>query len=217
MARPSRNVDVLLLKAGRELFPQTGAAGLSVRKLAERAGVNLGMFHYHFGTKDEFVRRLLQQLYDDMFANLELAASGGPGVDALRAALCVLGRFARDHASLLRRLLIDALAGEPQAAAFLRANVHRHLGVIRRLIEDGQREGLLRKTAPAQALAFVAGSIAAPLLVAASLRDRALAKPGVAGRFAKEIASDAAIAERADFALAGLAATPARAAGRRNR
>ena len=217
MARPSRNVDVLLLKAGRELFPQTGAAGLSVRKVAERAGVNLGMFHYHFGTKDEFVRRLLQQLYDDMFANLELAASGGSAVDALRSALCVLGRFARDHADLLRRLLIDALAGEPQAGAFLRANVHRHLGVIRGLIEDGQRAGALRQMAPVQALAFVAGSVAAPLLVSASLRDRALAKPGVAGRFAKEVASDAAIVERADCALAGLAAPPARAARSRSR
>ena len=209
MPRPSRNVDALLLRAGRELFPQTGAAAMSVRKVAERAGVNLGMFHYHFGNKDEFVRRLLQQLYDEMFANLELAASAGPAVDALRAALCVLGRFARDHASLLRRLLIDALSGEPQAGAFLRANVHRHLGVIRGLIEDGQREGVLKAMAPAQALALLAGSVAAPLLVAASLSERRLARREVATRFAKDVATDAAIAERADCALAGLAAAPA--------
>ena len=198
MPRPSRNVDALLLKAGRELFPHTGAAGLSVRKVAERAGVNLGMFHYHFGTKDEFVRLLLQQLYDDMFANLELAASTGPVVDALRAALCVLGRFVRDHAGLLRRLLVDALSGEPQAGAFLRANVHRHLGVVRRLIEDGQREGVLRRMAPAQALALLAAGVATPLFVAASLRESGLAPPGVATRFAKDVATDAAIAERAD-------------------
>ncbi len=210
MPRPSRNVDALLLKAGRELFPQTGAAAMSVRKVAERAGVNLGMFHYHFGNKDEFVRRVLQQLYDEMFANLELAASAGPAVDALRAALCVLGRFARDHASLLRRLLIDALSGEPQAGAFLRANVHRHLGVIRGLIEDGQREGVLKAMAPAQALALLAGSVAAPLLVAASLSERGLARRETATRFAKDVATDAAIAERADCALAGLAAAPAR-------
>ncbi|HEV2219419.1 MAG TPA: TetR/AcrR family transcriptional regulator [Casimicrobiaceae bacterium] len=210
MPRPSRNVDALLLKAGRELFPQTGAAAMSVRKVAERAGVNLGMFHYHFGNKDEFVRRLLQQLYDEMFASLELAASAGPAVDALRAALCILGRFARDHASLLRRLLIDALSGEPRAVAFLRANVHRHLGVIRGLIEDGQREGVLKSMAPAQALALLAGSVAAPLLVAASLSERGLARREVATRFAKDVATDAAIAERAECALAGLAAAPAR-------
>ena len=62
MSRPSRNVDALLLRAGRELYPETGAAGLSIRKVAERAGVNLGMFHYHFRTKEAFVRQLLQAL-----------------------------------------------------------------------------------------------------------------------------------------------------------
>ena len=75
MTRPSRNVDRLLLRAGRELFPETGAAQLSIRKVADRAGVIPGMFHYHFGTKDLFVRQLLQELYDEMFASLELAAS----------------------------------------------------------------------------------------------------------------------------------------------
>jgi AcrR family transcriptional regulator len=33
------------------LLPQTGCAGLSVRKVAERAGINLGMFHYHFKSR----------------------------------------------------------------------------------------------------------------------------------------------------------------------
>ena len=56
------------------------------------------MFHYHFGSKEQFVRRLLQQLYDEMFANLELAASARLPGDALRAALNVLGRFVRDNA-----------------------------------------------------------------------------------------------------------------------
>jgi len=212
--RPSRNVDALLLKAGRELFPHTGAAGLSVRKVADRAGVNLGMFHYHFRTKDEFVRRLLQQLYDDMFAHLELAASAGPAREALRGALGVLGRFARDNARVLRRLLVDALAGEPHAGAFIKANVPRHIGVMLGLIERGQREGVLKKMPPAQALAFLAGSVAAPLVVGAAMGERGLASPAAARRFATAVASDAAIAERCDCALAGLAAV---AAPRRSR
>src|SRR5947207_1340792 len=101
MTRPSRNVDRLLLRAGRELFPETGVAQLSVRKVAIRAGVNPGMFHYHFGNKDLFVRQLLQELYDEMFASLELAASARLPGDALKAALNVLGRFARDNGTLM--------------------------------------------------------------------------------------------------------------------
>ena len=215
MTRPSRNVDRLLLRAGRELFPETGAARLSIRKVALRAGVNPGMFHYHFGAKDLFVRQVLQELYDEMFANLELAASARSPRDALSAALNVLGRFARDNARLLRRLIADALSGDPLAREFLRANMPRHIGVLLSLIRSGQRAGQLRSMAPAQALVFLAGSVAAPMVIGGVLADHDLV-PGVAAGLPALIGTDAAIAERVDCALAGLARRPARTArGRR--
>ena len=205
MPRPSRNVDALLLKAGRELYPETGAAGLSVRKIAERAGANIGMFHYHFRTKEAFVRQLLQSIYDEMFASLELAASAGSPRDALRAALNVLGRFGRDNGRLLRRLIGDALAGEAVALEFLRANMPRHVRVIIGLVVAGQSVGALRRMPPPQALAFLAGSVAAPILIGGAIAEHALV-PGVTVDLAELIASDAAIAERVDCALLGLAA-----------
>ena len=207
MPRPSRNVDTLLLKAGRELYPETGAAGLSVRKVVDRAGVNLGMFHYHFRTKEQFTRQLLQQLYDEMFANLELAASAGPPREALRAALNVLGRFARDNGRLLRRLLADALASERFAVEFLRTNMPRHIGVILNLVVTCQKAGKLKPMAPPQALAFLAGSVAAPVLIGGAIAERELV-PGVTAGLAALLASDAAIAERVDCALIGLGASP---------
>ena len=210
MPRPSRNTDALLLKAGRELFPDRGAHGLSVRMVAERAGVNLGMFHYHFRSKQVFVQALLQDLYDEMFDKLELAA-GAPGpVDALRRALNVLGRFARDNARLLRRLMADAMAQEPLALEFLRANMPRHVGVLLGLVASAQRSGAVRNVALPQAIAFLAGSVAAPLVIGGGLRERGVLPAGVAGAFMQAVASDAAIAERVDCALAGLATPPVR-------
>jgi len=205
MPRPSRNVDERLLAAGRELYPDAGAAGLSIRRIAERAGANLGMFHYHFRTKDQFVRRLLQSMYDEMFASLELAASAAAPVAALRGALNVLGRFGRDNGRLLRRLIADALANEPLALEFLRTNMPRHVGVVLGLIVAGQKAGALRPMAPAQALAFLAGSVAAPIVVGGAIAERALV-PGVTFDLAALIGSDEAIAERVDCALAGIAA-----------
>ncbi len=203
MTRPSRNVDVLLLKAGRDLYPETGIAGLSVRKIAAHAGANLGMFHYHFRTKEHFVRQLLQTLYDEMFAGLELAASAGTPREALRAALNLLGRFGRDNGKLLRRLIADALAGEAVALEFLRANMPRHIRVIVGLIAAGQEAGQLRAMPLPQAIAFLAGSVAAPVLIGGAIAERALV-PGMTPNLAAVIASDAAIAERVDCALAGL-------------
>jgi len=216
MPRPSRNVDALLLAAGHDLYADAGAAGLSVRRITDKAGVNLGMFHYHFRTKEQFVRRLLQAMYDEMFANLELAAAAGSPRDALGAALNVLGRFGRENGRLLRRLVADALADEPLALEFLRANMPRHIGVIVGLVVAGQRAGELRPMPPPQALAFLAGSVAAPVLIGGAIAERALV-PGVTIDLAALIASDAAIAERVECALAGLAipaSTPAKGSKR---
>ena len=103
MSRPSRNVDQLLLQAGVALLPQTGVRGLSIRQVTEKAGVNLGMFHYHFKTKDAFVRVLLDQKYNDMFVNLQMKSTGNASaIENLRASINVLARFARDN-RLLRK------------------------------------------------------------------------------------------------------------------
>ena len=206
MPRPSRNVDAALLEAGRALYPQTGVAGLSVRKVVEHAGVNLGMFHYHFGSKEAFVRTLLQQLYDGMFAELALAAGADRRpVEALRASMNVLARFVRDNRMLLRRLLTDALNDEPVALAFVRANLPRHIGVIVGLVEAAQRAGALKPVASRQALAFVAGGVGAPILLGSVLSERDGAPDAMRRGFREAVISDRALAERVDLVLAGLA------------
>ena len=210
MPRPSRNIDARLLAAGRELYPLTGAAGLSIRKVAERAGANLGMFHYHFGSKDAFVRALLQSLYEQMFAALQTAAAGDPDpIARLRGALKVIARFVRDNRVLLRRLMADAAAGEAPALDFARENFPRHFGVVVALVAASQQAGRLKEVPLVQAVTFLAGAIAAPILVGSAVVDGGLAPPMLAGRFDADVLSNAALDERIDLAIAGLAATGA--------
>ena len=61
MPRPSQNIDEALLRSGLALLPRLGCSGLSVRRVAEHAGVNPAMFHYHFQSKAVFLRSVLQQ------------------------------------------------------------------------------------------------------------------------------------------------------------
>ncbi|MBI3716171.1 MAG: TetR/AcrR family transcriptional regulator [Betaproteobacteria bacterium] len=207
MTRPSRNVDQLLLQAGHELLPATGVRKLSIRQVTERAGVNLGMFHYHFKTKDVFVRAVLQQKYNDMFATLELEAHKSPSAkENLRAAVNVLVRFGRDNRAMLVRLLGDAFAGEAVAVEFLQANLPRHIAVILSLIARGQTEGVLKKLPPPQALAFLMGAVGAPILLGTAVLNSGFAPPQLVDQFEQIVFSDAAIAVRVDMALAGMAA-----------
>lgn len=207
MGRPSRNVDQRLLDTGRRLLPRTGCSGLSVRRLAEEAGVNPGMFHYHFRSKQNFLRTLLQQTYDEMFARLQLTAQRElPPLENLRAAINLIARFVRDNRLLLLRLLADAIGGEPVAAEFLRANLPRHLGVVAALMQAAQAQGSLVPLPTAQALGFVVGAVGMPILAGAALEGGLLAPFDALPDLPDEVLSDAALAQRIDLALAALAA-----------
>ncbi|MGH8803637.1 MAG: TetR/AcrR family transcriptional regulator [Polaromonas sp.] len=200
MVRPSQNIDQLLLDAGLELLPSTGCAGFSVRRLTQHAGVNLGMFHYHFKTKDNFIRAVLQRTYEEMFSALSLGVNPDQApLENLRSALGVLGQFASKNRHLLVRILADAMSGEALAADFLKANLPRHIGVIASLIQEAQWEGSLVRAPVPQLVAFMAGAVAAPVLIGAA------AGASVADLLGQQVLSPEAIAQRIDFALRGLA------------
>lgn len=215
MARPSNNIDQLLLDAGFALLPQLGCRGLSARKLTDHAGVNLGMFHYHFGSKDAFIRTLLQQMYEQMFSELclQLQGDSAPTVERLRHAMQVIAYFARDHRQLLARVMADAFGGEAVAAEFLRANVPRHIGVLVGLIGQAQHEGMLAAMPLPQALGFLAGAVLAPVMVGGAMAGNGMLPAALAAGLDDTLLTDAAIDARIGFALRGLssdgpAATP---------
>jgi len=216
MARPSRNLDRALLAAGRALLPAHGCARLSIRQVAEAAGVNIGMFHYHFRTREAFLRAVMQQAYEEMFSTLTLGVSRERiTTENLRIALRVLGRFVRDNRELITRILADALAGESIAREFVRDNLPRHFGILSSLIVAGQEQGELRRVAPTQALAFCAGALAMPVLIGGALAQAEAVPKTFAAELSQLLLTDEALDERIDLALAALAApVPPRAGGR---
>lgn len=208
MPRPSRNTDKRLLLAGRKLLPDTGISGLSLRRVAAEAGVNPGMFHYHFKTKEAFVRLVLQDIYEEFFRGFRVEAGGeAPPLERLRRALVTVARFARDNRALFLTIIHDVLEGDPQAIRFAQDNVPRHLAIIGGLVEDCQRRGLLERMPLPAAMAFLLGAIGMPN-IALGVAERASARRpfGVApGRAEDLLASDAAISLRTDLALKALA------------
>jgi AcrR family transcriptional regulator len=212
MARPSRNLDRALLAAGSELFPVHGCAGITIRQVADAAGVNIGMFHYHFGSREAFLRALLQQAYEGMFSHLTLETGRQlEPVAALRSAFRVIGRFARENRRFIVRVMADALSGEVVARDFMRENMPRHLGLIRGLLAEGQRRGAIRAMAPQQALAFCVGAIGSPILLGGAIADSAALTRAASRAIADALLTEDAIDERIELALAALAAArPAR-------
>jgi AcrR family transcriptional regulator len=197
MPRPGRNIEQALLKSGRKLYAERGAAGLSVRALTEHARVNLGMFHYHFRTKDEFLRRLLGGWYEEMFEQLSgHVQQDGPPMHRLQEALFFMARFVRDQRLMLGRVVADAATGQETAAQFLRDNAPRHLGLLLALMEQAESEGLVVKTPPLQRFIFVMSAVAMPLLIAPGLHALGVAPKVLGPAIQQQVMSDEAIGQR---------------------
>lgn len=209
MSRPSQQIDELLIAAGIALLPETGCAGLSVRKLVEHAGVNLGMFHYHFKSKDNFIRAVLQRLYEGMFADLQTnAGADGDALAGLRAAVTVLGNFARTHRKLLFMLVSEAMRGETLPLLFLRENLPRHVAVLVRLVLQGQADGSIIQVPVPQLLPFMAGGIVGPLLAGGAAERHGVLSPELAGMAQMALLSEQALAQRIELALRAIAVHP---------
>lgn len=207
MARPSHHIDQRLLDAGLQLLPSTGCRHLSARRLAEHAGVNLGMFHYHFRSKDNFIRTLLERVYEQMFAMLVLrAGEAETPLQNLHNALDVLARFGAQNHSLLLRIAIDAINGESIAADFLRTNIPRHIGILATLIADAQRDRQVIDAPLPRILAFLGGALIAPVLLGPAIIEHAGLPHGSRNELDAMLLSEEAITQRIEFTLRGLAA-----------
>ncbi|MEV0107458.1 helix-turn-helix domain-containing protein [Nocardia sp. NPDC050799] len=77
--------------AALELFTAHGIRETSLRQIAEKLGLTKPALYYHFSSRDELLRSLVQPLFDDAEAAItadEARAGGGP-VDARE----LLGRY----------------------------------------------------------------------------------------------------------------------------
>lgn len=129
-----------ILDAAERLLGERGVAGTSVRAVTAEAGVNLGALHYHFGSKENLVRAVVERRVGPLNAArlarldaLEAAGSvGAEGVPALVDALVAPVLEAWDAEG--RRPLASFLANEPvEAVAPLLAEVFG--GVERRFTD----------------------------------------------------------------------------------
>lgn len=206
---PSRD---LILDAAERLFAAQGFARTTIKHIGREAGVNSALLYYYFADKDRLYRAVLQRFVSRLVTRTMSAAGDDPEA-AVRAFVAAQADAvaASPHAPrLFARELIDYDASHAVQQVHLMAvtSFRRLCG----LIEEGQQAGLFRRDwdsryAAISTIAQVAYfSIARPA-VRVLLQERPPGSPdAVLQAFARHAA---------EFAVAALAAAPARRSRRR--
>lgn len=162
MARKSNELDKKMIAAGIELILEGGIARLSTRDIAERAGANLGMFNYHFGTKEKFVLKLLSEFYQKFLENLETMNNEEPHLETVLFQIAV---FSRDSRKLLTSILSDVLSNDEVVVRFLKKNFSEHFGVLEQTLKAHLKIKRLSTPNINHAIRFLLGAVGVPNLL----------------------------------------------------
>jgi len=207
MARPAGDAEKRLIEAGKEILEETGFSGLSVRAVAARAGVNLGLVSYHFGGKEAFVHRVASELYEEFFRDFSLQVEGeSDPLRALHKGLLRLAHFVRDRRRLIGSLLKDLADGNAEAKRFVLINLPRHGMILTALVKRCQTDGRLVDLPMPLVMGTLMGILTFPTLIAGPLANakfdiRDYPSPKM---FEQALLTDEALDRRVDLAMKAL-------------
>jgi AcrR family transcriptional regulator len=206
-AAPRPSTREALLAAGYGVVVTDGFGALTVRKVAAAAGANLGSFVYHFGTRDAFVRAVIETWYAPLLSRVTFAAdSAGRPIERLRRAILQLVDFATQQDVFLARLLMAAAAGEVPARDFLGSLAGRHPRLLIRLVRAAQVDGTLVREDPIQVLMFIMASVGLPRLLVTAWQGLPLFGKKLSSTLSRMARDRDRIVQRLDWALRGLTA-----------
>ena len=207
MGRPASGTDLKLKAAGRRLLREHGITGLSVRQTCRLAGVNTGMFHYYFGSKEEFTRTILKEMYAEFMLNLrsEAAVAGTPR-EKLKSTLAAVGRFAREIRKAAPMLLADMAHGNKEAFLFLSGNFTEHIKYLSALAKECRPRSAVRGHSIPYIIGALIPVMVFPVIMGGIMERNGVKAPGGVkmADLLEEFLSDEGITGRAEIALRGI-------------
>ncbi|MFC7867687.1 TetR/AcrR family transcriptional regulator [Streptomyces murinus] len=120
------------LRAARELLEEDGAAGLSLRAVARRAGVSAAAPYRHFADRDALVSAVAAQGYRELAGHLAAAHPSPTSPEELAAVAVAYVRFALDRPALFRVMFAEPCDpdNEERAGATTAISEYVH-GIVR--------------------------------------------------------------------------------------
>jgi TetR/AcrR family transcriptional regulator, transcriptional repressor for nem operon len=176
MARPAPAADTAqrILDVAERLVQTRGFNGFSYADIAEALDVTKASLHYHFPSKADLGRRLIERYERTFLAALEaIGAAGGAPREQLKRYVRIYANVLRENRMCLCGMLASDYATLPKAMReevthFFDENERWLAGVL----EQGRKSGSLEFKGPAVDLArVIVGSLEGAMMLARSYGD----------------------------------------------
>ena len=151
-----------ILEVAEELFAQKGFEGTSVRELARKAGINIAMISYYFGSKEKLFESLVEYRASFMREKLQILRrdeSQDPLTKIERMIDLYVDRIVSHN--LFSRILHRELSLQQRSemhdaiADILLRNLHE----MRKIIHEGYRKKIFRRADAELVIATIIGTV----------------------------------------------------------
>lgn len=126
-----------MVESSREL------ESITIRQIAEAAGVGVGLINYHFKTKDQLMNMVIGDMISEIASsfNEELKSESQNPVDLLKSMLKSLFLFGVSHEKYMKYILLQGLSSGDISAPL------RIVPILKRIYKGKKSEFLLRTIA----------------------------------------------------------------------
>lgn len=154
-----------IFEAAMAVFSEKGFEKATVDEIAERAGIAKGTIYYNYGSKRELFLSLVEEGIDRLENTVKKEVARRKSIQAkLESLITVQLRFFDDYKNYCKVLLSEVWGQETRWEETARRIRSGYLSIIREIIEDGKKEGVIKKeleTATAASALFGMVGIAA--------------------------------------------------------
>lgn len=138
-----------LIQAGIEILAKEGVSGLSLRKVASRAGVSHSAPYSHFKDKQSLIAAITTESFRQLYEELReaIAPFSSDPKRQLTAGALAYAQFALDHTDMFKIMFSGVLEKEKDYPAYVEAT-RQTFGQVVQVIQACQDAGVLRPAPP---------------------------------------------------------------------
>ncbi|MDR1695720.1 MAG: TetR/AcrR family transcriptional regulator [Endomicrobium sp.] len=200
------NTEQKIIDAGIALAKRYGISGFTVRQLCKKAKVNLGLFHYHFASRENFEKVVLKNLYGNFMKDFEINISKDmDSLKKLEAARSMLFDFVLKNSSIISGIIIEIFSGNADKFSFVKENFSKHAVLLYSIIEQGKKEKAFKDADTVSLLISAVAPVIVPI-AAASVLGRVISKKDSAkiSKLVSKLTDEKFIKERMELSLKGI-------------
>lgn len=156
-SKSTKGIDIpqRILEQATRLFAARGFVGASLRDIAKEVGIRKPSLLYHFSSKDELRRKVLEEQlgrWNEVLPRLLVAATSGP--QQFDAVVLETIAFFRDDPDRARLILREVLDYPEEVKPLLEKHVLPWAQLVANYIRKGQEAGRVRLDVDAEAYIF---------------------------------------------------------------